>query len=84
MDDRIEDLEREVSYWKRVAIYLADCHAATAEGVMDRKASSMSERRRQASICQTAADALDGKFDRRDRPVLNVRTRCLKAINRQP
>lgn len=56
----MSDMEYELSRWKRIATYLADCHAATAEGVMHRKSSSMSERERQETICERAMHYLQG------------------------
>jgi hypothetical protein len=59
--DEIKKLERERDYWKRVAAYLASCHAATlsSEGVMKR--TSRSSRDRFWGIVEIARDMMDGK-----------------------
>lgn len=59
VNDEHETL-RELERWKRVATYLADCHAATAEGVLGRKRSSQSDRKRHISICESALRYLSG------------------------
>ena len=58
--DRIRDLEKQISYWREFAAYLASCHAASAEGLSAR--TSKTERRRHASICATAALGLSGRW----------------------
>lgn len=47
-----EDYKREVEYWRNAAIYLADCHAATAYEY-ERKSVSKSKRNRMISIMTT-------------------------------
>lgn len=37
MDQELQDAKQEITYWKNVAIYLADCHAATAMTLLDKK-----------------------------------------------
>jgi len=46
--------EQQLVRWKRIAAYLASCHAANAERLP--KSASMRERTRQASICKKASD----------------------------
>jgi hypothetical protein len=48
----------ELDNWKRIALYLADCHAATAEDMAERKSGSKSDRDRFASICENAISLL--------------------------
>ena len=61
MSDEIRKLEKERDYWKRVAAYLASCHAATlsSEGTMKR--TSRSSRERFEGIVVIARDMMDGK-----------------------
>ena len=47
----------ELEHYKRVAGYLASCHAATLESLP--KSASKSSRKRMMDICTIAADALD-------------------------
>ncbi len=44
----------DAEYWKAVALYLADCHAATAEYDGTLKSTSKARRERFVSICQAA------------------------------
>lgn len=55
----IAALQKELDNWKRVALYLADCHAATAVDMADRKSGSKSDRDRFASICEKAVSLLE-------------------------
>jgi hypothetical protein len=61
MSDEIRKLEKELDYWKRVASYLAGCHAATLsyDGML--KSTSVARRERFISIVRTAHDMMDGK-----------------------
>ena len=52
---------QEENHWKRVAAYLASCHAATAEYDGSLKSTSKSRLKRMKSICTIAADMLEGK-----------------------
>lgn len=56
----VDPMLRELERWRRVATYLADCHAVTAERVLGRKSSSKGERARQVSICEAALRYLSG------------------------
>ncbi|RQR87703.1 MULTISPECIES: hypothetical protein [unclassified Burkholderia] len=60
MSDEIQKLEKERDYWKRVAAYLASCHAATLshEGMMSR--TSRSSRDRFESIVRLCDDFMVG------------------------
>jgi hypothetical protein len=59
MNDR-EQIEREVEYWKRVAAYLASCHAATMQHEALLRRTSKSSRERFRSICRAALSMLRG------------------------
>ena len=54
-----DDLKNEVQQWKRIAAYLASCHAATLQGLP--KSASKSSRKRHVDICTHAAEMLRGK-----------------------
>jgi hypothetical protein len=56
----MSDLEREVEYWKRVAAYLASCHAATMQHEALLSRTSKASRERFRGICKTAASMLRG------------------------
>jgi len=61
MSDEIRKLEKERDYWKRVAAYLASCHAATLSDEGSRKRTSQFSRERFVRIARIAADMMDGK-----------------------
>jgi len=44
--------------WKKAALYLADCHAATAYSIGTRKSTSKHEKSRHMSICKKAAEMI--------------------------
>jgi len=52
------NLKAQLRHWKRTAIYLADCHAATLEGIP--KSISKSERKRMVRLCENASHFLQG------------------------
>lgn len=54
------ELEREMEYWKRVAAYLASCHAATMQHEALLSRTSKASRERFRSICEKAARMLRG------------------------
>ncbi len=51
-------LTEERDFWKGMALYLADCHAATATYDGELKSCSKSRQERLVSICKTAAEAI--------------------------
>lgn len=53
-----EDLKQHIENWKAIAVYLADCHAATAGYDGELKSTSNSRRERFAAICNTAEMSL--------------------------
>lgn len=61
MSDELLKLEKERDYWKRVASYLASCHAATLSHEGTLKRTSRSSRDRLHSIVVKARDMMDGK-----------------------
>lgn len=75
-----DDLRRERDYWQGVALYLADCHAATAEHDGNLSSTSKSRRGRLGLICERAAQAIKGGFmDVRIRNKESVAERCADA-----
>jgi hypothetical protein len=80
--DMLNDLRKENEYWHSVAIYLADCHAATAEYDGGLKGVSKSRKKRLASICHTAAQAISGHYYAKYRTSepSHVIERCEKAV----
>ena len=50
----------ERDYWRRVAAYMATCHAATAYGVLDKKTGSKAEKRRHLSLMEVCVSMLKG------------------------
>ena len=61
MRDEIKKLERERDYWKRVAAYLASCHAATLEYDGSLKSLSRARKDRFLNIARKAADLMEGR-----------------------
>ncbi|MEX3933292.1 hypothetical protein AB4Y32_16065 [Paraburkholderia phymatum] len=61
MSDQIRQLEKDRDYWKRVAAYLASCHAATLSYDGSLKSTSKARRERFESIVEKARDMMDGK-----------------------
>lgn len=61
MSDEIRKLEKERDYWKRVAAYLAGCHAATLSYDGSLKGVSRSRRDRFISIVRIAGDMMTGQ-----------------------
>jgi hypothetical protein len=61
LSEEIQKLEKERDYWKRVASYLAGCHAATLsyDGML--KSTSIARRERFINIVRIAHDMMDGK-----------------------
>jgi hypothetical protein len=52
----------DAEYWKKVALYLAQCHAATMEDEARLKRTSRSSRERFRAICVNAASMLGGQW----------------------
>lgn len=70
MTDRDDfDLKMEIDYWRSVAVYLADCHAATAYEY-EPKSTSKARRNRMISIMTTCIDALPD-LPKMPLPILN-------------
>ena len=59
--NELDQARKEAEHWKKVASYLASCHAATAEYDGQLKSTSQARKNRFKSICTTAADLLEGK-----------------------
>lgn len=55
-------MDDELTKWKRIAFYLAECHVATAAHLLELKSTSKHERERQVRICEHALRMLrDGE-----------------------
>lgn len=77
MTEELERMEADRDRWREIALYLANCHAATAESDGQLSKTSAYSKRRLASICNHAADALDGKMPENSQSDLAyVRDRC--------
>lgn len=61
MSEELKKLEKERDYWKRVAAYLAGCHAATLSYDGSLKSVSRARLDRFVSITRIAADMMEGK-----------------------
>ncbi len=74
-------MEAEV-YWKRVALWMADVLAATAETQVSRSRVGSGEKSRQIRIAQMAADALEGNNcpTVRDEAAVIRRLRSVEAL----
>jgi hypothetical protein len=77
--DEAARLLKQVEHFKRATTYLADCQAATAQGLP--ASASKSARQRHASLCEAAASLLDGNSTPiRHEPVRDsTQRRCLNA-----
>jgi hypothetical protein len=58
-----ETMDAEIKRWKRIAVYLASCHAATAEYDGQLRGTSRSRKNRYSSLCEKAAKYLKGIED---------------------
>lgn len=61
-EHHVAPLLRERDHWRDAAVYLADCHAATAESASLRKSTGKGERGRLHAICRAAATLLRGSW----------------------
>jgi len=79
-EDDIITLLSAVKHAQEAAAYLADCHAATLEGLP--KSASKSSRTRLVAICKTSAKALKGDLSgiRYPSNPEKVISRCERAI----
>lgn len=55
-------IDKERDFWRRVAAYLASCHAATAYGVLDKKSGSKYEKKRHISLLKVCIAMLSGHW----------------------
>lgn len=55
------EMKKDRDYWKSVALYLAECHAATAGYDASLKSVSKSRKQRLAGICRKAMNMIQGK-----------------------
>jgi hypothetical protein len=53
-EEGVRILRKELEQWKSVALYLADCHAATAAHAASVKSTPKSSRERLREICERA------------------------------
>ena len=82
--DALNDQRKELEYWRKVAAYLASCHAATAEYDGQLSGISRSRKERYASICHTAAQAMQpfGWSHYRYETPEDAKARCLAAMTK--
>jgi len=73
--------QKELEFWKALAIHLADCHAATAQYDGMLSSCSKSRRERFAAICDDAATAIAHQYyrPRHERSAADVAQRCAEA-----
>lgn len=80
-EDEMVTLLKATDHFRTAAVYLADCHAATGEGLP--KSTSKHQRGRVLSICQIAAQILRGDITAIRYPshdVEHVAKRCDRAV----
>lgn len=79
---RDDPVQRELDFWKNLAIHLADCHAATAQYDGTLKSCSKSRRERFAAICDETATAIEHMYymPRHERSPKDVMERCKDAV----
>lgn len=70
----------EEEHWRKVALYLADCHAANLEGLP--KSTSKSQRERMKRICEKALLMLNNSwpYDTRPSDIVSVEERLRRNI----
>lgn len=56
------ETQNSPSEWEKIAIYIADCEAATTAHLAALKSSSKSELKRHQSICQTLLDSIKAEY----------------------
>ena len=86
-NDEIATLKHERDNWKGLALYLADCHAATTQTFGDLKSTSESGKKRLVLICEEAAWAIHyaetgpvwAYWGNRIRAAKDIMQRCLDA-----
>ena len=78
--NELETALKSVQHWKRVAAYLASCHAATLECLPKR--ASKSERKRLAQVCRRSAAYLIGTESPRQYETQSVEELILSEIRR--
>jgi hypothetical protein len=82
-EDEMVALLKATAHFRAAAVYFADCHAATGEGLP--KSTSKSQRTRFMNICQIAASVLRGDIAAIRFPSHNVEhvaKRCDTAVER--
>lgn len=81
MNETEQDIKRERDYWRSVAAYLAECHAATAEYDGQLSGTSQSRKKRYAALCEKAALAMQrGFYPRASTDPQEAQRRCINAI----
>lgn len=78
-DEMVRFFQQEALYWRGVAMWMADVHAANAQDAATTKRTSKGERKRQARIAQACADLLREKELPRQgamRTIESIATRC--------
>lgn len=74
---------REGEKWKAIALYLADCHAATAEHMGSLSGTSRANRKRFEEICSTALDMISGVQTPHPLSELDVKKRLLEQLKKE-
>ncbi len=77
MTDRRED----ILFWKNLALYLADCHAATFFHEGSLKSCSKSSRARFKLICERALNAIEGGAQSKIGSESSVAERLRKVVS---
>ena len=76
---------RSKEQMEHIAIWAADCEAATAEGYASRKSASRGERTRHAAICKSLREMLtNGVYTKSDgfQPFETVKARVLERLDK--
>jgi hypothetical protein len=63
LEEQLAELKQERDAWRAATLYLADCHAATAQEAGMIKSGSKSGKNRLAAIAKTAADIITGPIN---------------------
>jgi len=78
-----QEIQRDEQY-ERIAVWLADCQAATAEDYASRKSAPKGERTRHASICKRVRQMIESGMytgDDHYRPFDEIKKRVLERLD---
>src|SRR5271157_215393 len=85
IEDAAYDASRSNEQFEQIAVWAADCQAATAEGYASRKSAAKGERSRHASICKSLREMIQtGVYVKSNgfQPPETVKKRVLERLDK--